>query len=116
MVNVTLKAAEALSKEGIDAEVIDLMSIRPIDYDTIVESVKKTNRVVLIEESWPVAGMMAEISHIIQRRAFDHLDAPVHRITGADTPMSYAPTMVEAFLPNVDKIAKEVKEVMYIKA
>jgi pyruvate dehydrogenase E1 component beta subunit len=115
MVNVTLDAAEELAKEGIDAEVIDLMSIRPIDYDTIVESIKKTNRAVLIEESWPVAGMMSEISHIIQRRAFDHLDAPVHRITGADTPMSYAPTLVDAFLPNVEKIAKEVKDVMYIK-
>ena len=116
MVNVTLKAAEELAKEGIDAEVIDLMSLRPIDYDTIVESVKRTNRAIMIEESWPICGVASEISYHLQRYAFDYLDAPVHRLTGADVPMSYAPTLVEAFLPNPGKIVKEVKEVMYLNA
>lgn len=113
MVNVTLKAAEELAAEGIDAEVIDLRTIRPLDYDTIIESVKKTNRAVLVEESWPVAGVMSEVGFMLQRKAFDFLDAPVHRVTGADVPMSYAPTLVESFLPNPAKIAKQVKEVMY---
>jgi pyruvate dehydrogenase E1 component beta subunit len=116
MMKVVLAAAEELAKEGIEAEVIDLMSLRPIDYATLVQSAKKTNRVLFVEESWPLAGMGSEIAYHIQRYAFDHLDAPVMRITSEDVPMSYAPTLVDAFLPNPEKVIKRVKDLMYIKA
>ena len=110
-----IAAAEELAKEGIEAEVIDLMSLRPIDYDTIIQSAKKTNRVLMVEESWPLAGMASEIAYYVQRYAFDYLDAPVMRITGEDVPMSYSPPLVDAFLPNPEKVIKRVKDLMYIK-
>ena len=110
----TLKAAEELAKEGISAEVIDLRTIRPLDIDTIVESVKKTNRLVVIDESWPFAGVSAEIAYRIQKYAFDYLDAPVTRINAADTSLGYAPTFVEEYLPNPEKIIRAVKEVLYV--
>ena len=84
-----------------------------IDYDTIVESVKKTNRLVIIEEAWPLASISSEISHHIQRFAFDYLDAPVHRITCEDVPFHYAPTLIKEIIPNVEKGLKAVKSVMY---
>jgi pyruvate dehydrogenase E1 component beta subunit len=102
-----------LEKMGINAEVIDLMSVRPIDYDTIIASVKKTNRLVVVEEAWPLASISSEISHIVQRRAFDYLDAPVHRVTSMDTNLPYAPTFVDAYLPNVARIIEAVKAVTY---
>jgi len=110
----TQQAAEELAKEGIDAEVIDLRTIRPLDIDSIVQSVQKTNRLVVIDESWPFAGVSAEIAYEIQKYAFDYLDAPVTRINSADTSLSYAPTLVEEYLPNPTKIIKAVKDVMYI--
>ncbi|HQU57963.1 MAG: pyruvate dehydrogenase complex E1 component subunit beta [Phaeodactylibacter sp.] len=112
----TLEAAEELAKEGISAEVIDLRTIRPLDYKTIVESVKKTNRLVVIDESWPLAGISSEVAYGVQKYAFDYLDAPVTRVNVADTSLPYAPTLVEAFLPNAEKIVKAAKEVMYIKS
>lgn len=115
MVLTALDAAEELAKEGISAEVIDLRTIRPLDRRTIVESVKKTNRLVVIDESWPFAGVSAEIAYEIQKNAFDYLDAPVIRINAADTNMPYAPTLVEEYLPNVEKIIKAVKQVTYAK-
>ncbi|MEM6379485.1 MAG: pyruvate dehydrogenase complex E1 component subunit beta [Bacteroidota bacterium] len=115
MVLTALEAAEELAKEGISAEVIDLRTIRPLDRRTIVESVKKTNRLVVIDESWPFAGVSAEVAYEIQRNAFDYLDAPVVRINAADTSMPYAPTLVDAYLPNAEKIIKAVKEVTYVK-
>ena len=111
----TLEAAEELEKEGISAEVIDLRTIRPLDYQTIVNSVKKTNRLVVIDESWPFAGVSAEVAYGIQKYAFDYLDAPVTRVNAADTNMPYAPTLVEEYLPNATKIIKAVKEVIYVK-
>ncbi|SMD37818.1 pyruvate dehydrogenase E1 component beta subunit [Reichenbachiella faecimaris] len=108
-------SAEALSKEGINAEVIDLKTVRPIDYNTIIESVKKTNRLVIVEEAWPLASISSEISHIVQKRAFDHLDAPIHRITNRDVPLPYAPTLIEEILPNVERTVKAVKEIMYVQ-
>jgi len=111
----TKLAADELAKEGISAEVIDLRTIRPLDHKTLVESVKKTNRMVVIDESWPFAGVSAEIAYEIQKYAFDHLDAPVVRVNAADTSLGYAPTFVEEYLPNPTKIIKAVKEVMYIK-
>ncbi len=110
----TLKAAEELEKEGISAEVIDLRTIRPLDIQTIVQSVKKTNRLVVIDESWPFAGVSAEVTYQVQKYAFDYLDAPVTRINAADTSLGYAPTFVEEYLPNPTKIIKAVKEVMYV--
>jgi pyruvate dehydrogenase E1 component beta subunit len=116
MMKIALAAADELAKEGIEAEVIDLRSVRPIDYDTLVESVKKTNRIVIVEEAWPLASISAELTYTIQRRAFDYLDAPVVRITCMDVPLPYAPTLIEASLPNVERTVKAVKEVMYQKA
>jgi len=110
---VALKAAEELQKDGISAEVIDLRTVRPIDYDTVVASVKKTNRLVIVEEAWPLASISSEITYMVQKLAFDYLDAPIHRITTADVPLPYAPTLIEESLPNVARTVKAVKEVMY---
>jgi pyruvate dehydrogenase E1 component beta subunit len=113
IMKVALAAAEALAEENIQAEVIDLRSVRPIDYDAIVESVKKTNRLVIVEEAWPLASISSEITYMVQKNAFDYLDAPIRRITTEDTPLGYAPTFVQAFLPSVEKVVKAVKEVTY---
>ncbi|MBB4078484.1 pyruvate dehydrogenase E1 component beta subunit [Lewinella aquimaris] len=111
----TMEAAELLEKEGISAEVIDLRTIRPLDRKTIIESVKKTNRCVVIDESWPFAGVSAEIAYEIQKSAFDYLDAPVIRVNSADVNLGYAASFVEEFLPNAEKIVRAVKEVSYAK-
>lgn len=112
----TMEAAEKLEAEGISAEVIDLRTIRPLDHRTIVESVKKTNRLVVIDESWPFGGISAEVAYEIQKYAFDYLDAPVTRVNSADTSLSYSSVFVEEFLPNADKIIKAVKEVTYARS
>ncbi len=114
MILETLSAAEELAKDGIDAEVIDLRTIRPLDHETLVKSLKKTNRMVVIDESWPFAGVSSEIAYEMQKYAFDYLDAPITRINSADTSLPYAPTLVEEYLPNPEKIIKGVKEVLYI--
>ncbi len=116
MVLEALKAAEELQGAGISAEVIDLRTIRPLDYGTLVNSVKKTNRMVVVDESWPMFGVSAEIAYEIQKYAFDYLDAPITRVNAADTSLPYAPTFVEEYLPNPSKIIKAVKEVMYVNA
>ena len=100
-------------EQDISIELIDLRSVRPIDYESIINSVKKTNRLVIIEEAWPLASISSEISHHVQRFAFDYLDAPVHRITCEDVPFHYAPTLIKEITPNVDKAMKAVKSVMY---
>ncbi|MFN8266239.1 MAG: pyruvate dehydrogenase complex E1 component subunit beta [Chitinophagaceae bacterium] len=115
MMKVALGAAEELAKEGIEAEVIDLRTIRPLDWFTILESVKKTNRLVIVEEQWPMCSVSSEIAYRIQKEGFDYLDAPVRRITSADAPMHYAPSLVAAYLPTVPKTVQLVKEVMYMK-
>lgn len=112
---VVLPAIEELKKEGISVELIDLRSVRPIDYPAIIESVKKTNRLVVVEEAWPLASISSEISFHVQKNAFDYLDAPVIRVTSADVPLGYASTLVEATLPSVAKVVKAVKEVSYLK-
>ncbi len=116
MVLEALKAAEVLEGMGISAEVIDLRTIRPLDIDTVVASVKKTNRLVVVDESWPLFGVSSEIAYQVQKYAFDHLDAPVTRVNAADTSLGYAPTLVEEYMPNPTKIVKAVKEVMYVVA
>lgn len=111
---VTLAAAEELAKEGISAEVIDLRTIRPIDYATVIESVKKTNRMVVVEEAWPLGSIATELTYMVQKNAFDYLDAPVRRITTGDVPLPYAPTLIEASLPNPARVIQAVKDVMYV--
>ncbi len=106
-------ALTELEKEGIDAELIDLRTVRPIDYDTIINSVKKTNRLIVVEEAWPLASISSELSHMVQRRAFDYLDAPVHRVTSMDTTLPYASTFVDAYLPSVERIVKACRSVLY---
>jgi len=113
MMRIAEQAVAELDKKGVNAELIDLRSVRPIDYDTLLESVKKTNRMVVLEEAWPLASISGELAYWMQRYAFDYLDAPIHRITTADTPLPYAPTLVEAFLPNVKKVLDAVDSVMY---
>ena len=113
MMKIALTTAEELSKEGIEAEVIDLMTIRPLDIHTIIESVKKTNRLVIVDESWPFTSIASEISSQVQRYAFDHLDAPIRRVCGADASMHYAPNLVDAYMPSVKKVTDAVKSVMY---
>ncbi len=113
MMKVALGAADELEKEGISAEVIDLRTIRPLDWMTILESVKKTNRLVIVEEQWPFASISSEITYRIQKEGFDYLDAPIRRITAADAPLHYAPNLVAAALPDVPRTVKLVKEVMY---
>ena len=114
ILKVVHEAAEALQKEGISCEVIDLRSIRPIDYDTIIESVKKTNRCVVVEESWPLASISSELAYHIQRYAFDYLDAPVFRVMQSDTPFAFSKTLIEEALPNVKKIVDAVKSTLYV--
>lgn len=113
IMKVALTAAEELQKEGISAEVIDLKTVRPIDYNTIINSVKKTNRLVVVEESWPLGCIASEIAYHVQRYAFDYLDAPVARVTNRDVPLPYAPTLIEVILPNVKRTLEAVNAVMY---
>jgi pyruvate dehydrogenase E1 component beta subunit len=107
------KAAEILSEESIDCEVIDLRTIRPMDYQTIFESVKKTNRLVILEESWPFGNISTEITYQVQSQIFDYLDAPVEKINTADTPAPYSPVLLAEWLPSANDVIKSVKKVMY---
>ena len=113
MVGNAMKAAEALAAEGIDAEVINLRSLRPLDTETIVNSVKKTNRIVTVEEGFPYAGIGAEIASVMMEQAFDWLDAPVTRVTGLDVPMPYAANLERLVVPQADRIAAAAKSVLY---
>ena len=114
MMKVALAAADELKKEGIDAEVIDLRTIRPMDHAAIISSVRRTNRLVVIDENWPVASISSEIAYRVQKDAFDFLDAPVLRINQADTPLPFAPGLIEESLPSVTKVVRAVKEAMYL--
>jgi pyruvate dehydrogenase E1 component beta subunit len=115
LAHVVLSAVDVLQEElNISIEVIDPRTIRPMDYDLIVSSVKKTNRLVIVEEGWPFAGVGAQISHEVAARAFDHLDAPVERVTQEDVPLPYAHALEARSLPNLDKIRSAVKKVLYL--
>ena len=109
------KAADELAKEGISVEIIDLRTVRPMDHKTILESVKKTNRLVILEEALPFGSVSSEITFRVQDEAFDYLDAPIKRITTADTPAPYSPVLLEEWLPNASDVVSAVKEVMYRK-
>lgn len=107
------KAAEELEKDGISCEIIDLRTIRPIDYGTVVNSIKKTNRCVVVEESWPVASIASEIAYHVQRYAFDYLDAPVMRVMQSDTPFPFSPSLMAEAAPTPARIVAAVKAVLY---
>jgi pyruvate dehydrogenase E1 component beta subunit len=106
------EAAKVLEKEGISVEIVDLRSLRPLDENIIYESVKKTNKALVIEEGWPVAGYGAQIAYLIQKNAFDYLDHPVERVTQRDVPMSYAANLERETLPNVDRVCAAVREML----
>ena len=110
---VVVPAIAELEKEGIKVELIDLRTVRPIDYQTVINSVKKTNRCVVVEEAWPLAAISSEITYHLQRYAFDYLDSPVIRVNNMDIPLHYAPTLIEVTLPNMKRTIDAVKKVMY---
>ena len=107
------EAVKSLEEAGISAEVIDLRTVRPLDHETIVNSVRKTNRLVIVEEAWPLASISSEITYQVQKHAFDYLDAPIRRVCSLDVPLPYASTLVEAYLPSVAKIVEAAKAVAY---
>jgi pyruvate dehydrogenase E1 component beta subunit len=109
----SLAAADMLGKEGIEVEVVDPRTLRPLDEDVIFDSVRKTGRCVVVEEGWPIAGFGAEISHRVQRECFDSLDAPILRVTSTDVPMPYAKTLEKAYLPQPEKVVAAVHQVLY---
>ena len=115
MLKEAFKASEELIKEEIDTEIIDLRTIRPMDYEAIFESVKKTNRLVILEESWPFGNISTEITYQVQNEIFDYLDAPIEKINTADTPAPYSPLLLKEWLPNHEDVIKAVKKVMYHK-
>ena len=114
IIKEAFKAADELEKDGISVEVIDLRTVRPMDHETILNSVKKTNRLVILEEAWPFGSVSSEITYQVQENAFDYLDAPIQRITTADTPAPFSPVLLEEWLPNKDDVINAVKKVMYV--
>ena len=114
IIKVAYEAAETLSKQGVKCEIIDLRTIRPMDYEAIFNSVKKTNRLVILEESWPFGNISTEITYQVQNQIFDFLDAPIEKINTADTPAPYSPVLLAEWLPNSDDVIKTVKKVMYM--
>ena len=115
IIKEVFKASEKLSEENIDLEIIDLRTIRPLDIETIIKSVKKTNRLVIVEEAWPFGNVSTEISHQIQNKCFDYLDAPIEKLNTADTPAPYSPVLLAEWLPNQSDVIKSVKKVLYQK-
>jgi pyruvate dehydrogenase E1 component beta subunit len=109
------KAADALEKEGISCEIIDLRTIRPLDIEAIFASVKKTNRLVILEESWPFGNISTEITYQVQNEVFDYLDAPIEKINTADTPAPFSPVLFKEWLPNSEDVIAAIKKVMYFK-
>lgn len=113
IMKVAMEVASEMEKDGVSVEVIDLRTVRPIDYDAVVNSVKKTNRLVIVEEAWPLSSIATEITYHVQKHAFDYLDAPIHRINNMDVPLPYAPTLIDVILPNVKRTIDAVNAVMY---
>jgi len=115
IIKEVFKASEKLKEENIDLEIIDLRTIRPLDIETIIKSVKKTNRLLIVEEAWPFGNVSTEISHQIQNKCFDYLDAPIEKLNTADTPAPYSPVLLAEWLPNQNDVIKSVKKVLYQK-
>jgi pyruvate dehydrogenase E1 component beta subunit len=113
IIKEAFKASEVLGKDGVECEIIDLRTIRPMDYETIFQSVKKTNRLVILEESWPFGNISTEITYQVQNQIFDYLDAPIEKINTADTPAPYSPTLLSEWLPNANDVVKSVRKVIY---
>lgn len=115
MMKLCYEAADQIAKDNVSVEVIDLRSVRPIDYAAIVQSVKKTNRLVIVEEAWPLSSIATDISYHVQRFAFDYLDAPIMRINSMDVPVAYAPTLLEVTVPSVKRTLEAIRAVLYKK-
>ena len=113
IIKEALKASKILEGEGISCEIIDLRTVRPMDHKTILESVKKTNRLVILEEAWPFGNVSTEICYQVQNRIFDYLDAPIEKINTADTPAPFSPQLLDEWLPNFESVIKAVKKVVY---
>ena len=113
IIKEAFKAADELVKENISCEIIDLRTVRPMDHETILNSVKKTNRLVILEEAWPFGNVATEITYQVQSQAFDYLDAPIEKINTADTPAPYSPVLLKEWLPNSEDVIKAVKKVLY---
>lgn len=114
IMKVALLTAENLTKEGLEIEVIDLRTVRPLDNETIIKSVKKTNRLIILEESWPFCSIASEISYIVQNQAFDYLDAPIEKINVPDTPAPYAPNLINTWFPDVKLVSTSIKKTLYL--
>lgn len=114
MIKVAYGAAQVMKDQGVSIELIDLRTVRPLDLSTIIESVKQTNRLVIVEEAWPLGSIASEIAYQVQKHAFDYLDAPIQKVNSLDVPLPYAPTLIEAVLPNVAKTVAALKDVLYI--
>ena len=115
MLSIALQAAEVLEKEGIQAEVVDPRTLRPLDLNTLAASVKKTGKAVIIEDGWPFAGLGAQIAESLYTRVFDYLDGPIVRVTGRDVPMPYARNLEDAVIPDVERVMAAVRTVLYKK-
>ena len=115
IIKEVFKASEKLKEKNIDIEIIDLRTIRPLDIETIIKSVKKTNRLLIVEEAWPFGNVSTEISHQIQNKCFDYLDAPIEKLNTADTPAPYSPVLLAEWLPNQSDVIKSIKKVLYQK-
>lgn len=113
IIKVALSTAKNLAKEGLEVEVIDLRTVRPLDYKTIIKSVRKTNRLVILEEAWPFCSIASEISYIIQKQAFDYLDAPIEKINVPDVPAPYATNLIDTWYPDVNQVSKAIKKILY---
>ncbi len=113
MTNIALETIQMLHQEGVEVEVIDMQTVRPLDIATVITSVKKTNRLVIVEEAWPLGSIASEITYQVQKHAFDYLDAPILKVNNTDTPLPYAPTLIQEILPNPDKIIQAIKTVFY---
>ncbi len=114
ILKIIWQVADIMSKEGIDIEIIDMQTIRPLDIETIIESVKKTNRLVIVEESWPLGSIASEIAYQVQKNAFDYLDAPIKKVNSLDIPLPYSPALIEQILPNIQRIIEAIKSVLYL--
>lgn len=113
---LALQAAEDLAQENISVEVVDLRTVRPLDYETVLNSVKKTNRIVVLEEAWPFGSVASELTYMVQQKAFDYLDAPVKRITTPDAPAPYSAPLFAEWFPKLEKVKEEIKKVLYLKS
>lgn len=113
---LALQVAEDLAQENISVEVVDLRTVRPLDYETVLNSVKKTNRIVVLEEAWPFGSVASELTYMVQQKVFDYLDAPVKRITTPDAPAPYSAPLFAEWFPKLEKVKEEIKKVLYLKS